>query len=325
MKDIVVSNLTKEYITYNRGSSFRDTVKSLFRREKVIIRAVDNISFTIRRGEIVGILGRNGAGKSTTIKMLTGVLTPTSGSIDAFGYNPGKQRTKYVAHIGAVFGQKSQLVWDIPPMDSFHMNKAIYGVDSAAFKETLDRLTALLEAEKIIRRPTRSLSLGERMKCEFIMAMLHNPDVVFLDEPTIGLDMIAKDNIRSFIRELNKSGTTFILTTHDLTDIEQLAHRVIIIDEGKKVFEDSLYALKKHLGEKKTVSLTVDTPTPPNTFQRPGVQVSGTDMNPVLTVDSGILPMNEFISWLGTHCSLKDLSIEEMPIEDIVRTIYCEL
>ena len=322
MNQIVVEHLTKEYVTHRRGSSLREAVKSLFHREKVIVQAVNDVSFTIDEGEIVGILGRNGAGKSTTIKMLTGVLTPTSGSIQAFGYDPIRQRTKYVAHIGAVFGQKSQLIWDIPPLDSFQMNKAIYDIPDREFQATLDQLVSLLEAGEIISRPTRSLSLGQRMKCEFIMAMLHRPEVVFLDEPTIGLDMIAKDNIRHFIRELNRAGTTFILTTHDLVDIERLAHRVIIIDEGKKVFEDTLERLRHHLGNQKTVRLTAAAPLSPDHLACPGVAVQQEPNGMILTVDCDIMPMNDFIPWLGSRCNVKDLSIEEMPIEAIVRSIY---
>ena len=322
MNQILVKNLIKEYITHKRGSSFGEAVKSLFHRQKVIVRAVDNISFTINKGEIVGILGRNGAGKSTTIKMLTGVLTPTSGSINAFGYTPDRQRTQYVQHIGAVFGQKSQLIWDIPPMDSFQMNKAIYDIPKETFHQTLHRLVELLEAGDIINRPTRSLSLGERMKCEFIMAMLHSPSVVFLDEPTIGLDIIAKDNIRRFVRELNKSGTTFILTTHDLVDVEQLAHRVIIIDEGKKVFEDSLENLKHHLGNRKMVRLKSDPPARPEELTHEGVTAAQGEDGLELTVDCDQMPMKEFVSWLGTRCQVKDLAIEEIPMEAVVRSIY---
>ena len=180
------------------------------------MQALKGISFSIKKGELLGLLGPNGAGKSTTIKILTGILFPTSGKVESFGYVPWKARKKYVAHIGAVFGQKSQLVWDIPPIDSFYMNKAIYDIKTEDYKKRLNKMVAMLEAKELIKKPTRQLSLGERMRCEFIIAMLHNPEIVFLDEPTIGLDVIAKEQIRVFIKEMNNRGVTFILTTHDM-------------------------------------------------------------------------------------------------------------
>lgn len=196
MGDIItVDKLTKRYSTYKRDSGFKESLKALFVREKVPVIAVNDVSFNVKEGDIVGILGPNGAGKSTTIKMLTGTLYPTSGSIEVMGYNPTKNRKTYIHQIGAVFGQKSQLIWDIPPVDSFRMNKAIYGISDKDFDERLQLMSKIFMVEDFITRPTRVLSLGERMKCEFIMAMLHHPKVVFLDEPTIGLDVIAKHDI----------------------------------------------------------------------------------------------------------------------------------
>ena len=233
---INVENLCKTYTTYRRGSSLRETVKSFFKREKAVIKAVDNVSFNVEKGSVCGILGPNGAGKSTTIKMLCGALYPEAGEIKALGFRPYEDRKKYVREIGAVFGQRSQLVWDIPPVDSFNMNRAIYGISKQDYKSRLDELSSLFEIEDVMHKPVRVLSLGERMKCEFIMAMLHKPKIVFLDEPTIGLDVIAKGKIRDFIQKLNKGGTTFILTTHDLEDVKQLADHVIVINNGVKVF-----------------------------------------------------------------------------------------
>lgn len=267
MKIIKVQNLSKTYTTYQRGSSMSETMKSFFKREKVIVKAVDNVSFEIEEGSITGLLGPNGAGKSTTIKMLCGALYPTSGEIEVFtarshaegrtSYHPYADRKKYVKEIGAVFGQRSQLVWDIPPVDSFNMNRAIYGISKADYKERLDELAALFEIEEIMHKPTRVLSLGERMKCEFIMAMLHRPKIVFLDEPTIGLDIIAKASVREFIRKVNNNGTTFILTTHDLEDVKQLAEHVIIINHGVKVFDDTLQNLQQITGDQKVVETVV--------------------------------------------------------------------
>src|SRR5215471_3770751 len=260
MQIIKVKDLCKTYTTYKRGSGFRETVQSFFKREKVIVKAVDNVSFNVEEGAVCGILGPNGAGKSTTIKMLCGALYPTSGEIKALNFSPCADRKKYVREIGAVFGQRSQLVWDIPPIDSFNMNRAIYGIPLAEYKTRLDELAQMFEIEEVMHKPTRVLSLGERMKCEFIMAMLHNPKIVFLDEPTIGLDVIAKAKIREFILNINKKGTTFILTTHDLEDVKQLADHVIIINHGAKVFDDTLANLQINLGEKKIVELTLNKP-----------------------------------------------------------------
>jgi ABC-2 type transport system ATP-binding protein len=247
---IQIKHLQKHYTTYQRGHTFKDIVMSLFKRETVDVHAVKDVSFDVEEGELLGYLGPNGAGKSTTLKILTGVLFPTSGDINVMGYSPWKQRKRYVANIGAVFGQKSQLIWDIPPIDAFYMNKAIYSIPTGEFQQRLTDMVEMLGAGDVIQKPTRQLSLGQRMKCEFIMAMLHTPKIVFLDEPTIGLDVIAKDNIREFIVEQNKRGITFILTTHDLDDVEHLAKRVIVINHGELAFDGNMQKLKRHLGQK---------------------------------------------------------------------------
>ncbi len=284
--------------------------------------AVNDVSFTVKEGDIVGILGPNGAGKSTTIKMLTGTLYPTSGNIEVFGYNPVKNRKTYVRQIGAVFGQKSQLIWDIPPADSFRMNKAIYGIPDKEYEERLKMMTELFMVKDFITRPTRVLSLGERMKCEFIMAMLHQPKVVFLDEPTIGLDVISKHNIREFIREMNKKGTTFILTTHDLEDVERLAKNVIIINKGVKVFDGSIENLRKVLGAKKIVQLTLQNEV--NALDIPGTSIleKESSMKLTLSVDLNQISINDFMAELSRRCAFTDISIKEMPMETIITHIY---
>ncbi len=319
---ITVENLTKRYETYKRGSGFKESIKTLFHREKVPVIAVNQVSFTVESGDIIGILGPNGAGKSTTIKMLTGTLYPTEGRIDVMGYNPTKNRKSYVHQIGAVFGQKSQLIWDIPPIDSFRMNKAIYGVSDKDYNERLDQMSRLFGVEDYITRPTRVLSLGERMKCEFIMAMLHHPKVVFLDEPTIGLDVIAKQKIREFIREMNKQGTTFILTTHDLEDVEQLARNVVIINHGEKVFDDSIQNLRKVLGAKKIVQLTLQSPVENLDIVGANIEERESDQSITVSVDLEVICINDFISALSGKCSFTDISIKEMPMETIITHIY---
>lgn len=323
MEEIIkVRNLTKTYTTYKRGSGFAETVKSFFHREKITVEAVKDVSFEIGEGQIAGILGPNGAGKSTTIKMLTGTLFPTSGDMDVMGYIPYKQRGTYVTHIGAVFGQKSQLVWDIPPLDSFNMNKAIYSLTEAEFKKVLDEFIELFDLKDIIQKPTRVLSLGERMKCEFVMAMLHQPKIVFLDEPTIGLDVIAKQRIRAFIREMNRKGTTFILTTHDLEDVEQLAQKVIIINHGQKVFDDTLMKLRLNLGAKKIIHLQLTRPV--QSFDLEGVKVDEkhSDLEYTLEVNLEKNSISTIIRKLSEMCEFSDISIKELPMEKIITSIY---
>lgn len=319
---IQVKNLRKNYVTYERGASFRETVASVFRRKTMTVEAVKGLSFQIKKGEIVGFLGPNGAGKSTTLKMLTGVLHPTSGDVDILGYTPWKQRKKYVRSIGAVFGQKSQLLWDIPPIDAFYMNKAIYGLDDRPFRETLDELVELLGVGELIRKPTRQLSLGERMKCEFIMAMLHRPDVVFLDEPTIGLDVIAKEKIRSFIQEMNRKGVTFVLTTHDLEDVEQLARRVIVVNHGEIAFDDSISALRGLLGAKKTVRITTESHADWNGIDGVNVLKNEFGTEAELELDTDRLPLKEFIGLVNDRHTILDMAIDALPIEAVIKELY---
>jgi len=329
MENIIeVNHLTKKYVTYKRGSDFKSSIKSFFKRTKVDVTAVDDVSFTIKKGDIVGVLGPNGAGKSTTIKMLAGTLFPSAGDIKVMEYDPNKDRVKYVKRMGAVFGQKSQLIFDIPPVDSFRLNKAIYDISEKDYNERLNYLTELLELGDKINRPTRVLSLGERMKCEFIMAMLHQPEIVFLDEPTIGLDVISKRNIRKFIREMNKKGTTFILTTHDLEDVEELVNNVIIINNGKKVFDDSIDNLRKNLGNKKIVEISLKDKknNEIDSLNMPGVKVldNSDETSLKIEVDIDVTPIANFISALSDKQPFTDISIKSLPMEKIIRHIYTE-
>ncbi|MBD2869337.1 ABC transporter ATP-binding protein [Paenibacillus arenilitoris] len=319
---IEVRNLTKTYRTHERGHTLREVAQNLIRRPMKEVRAVNELSFAVEQGEMVAFLGPNGAGKSTTLKMLTGVLHPTSGEVRALGLVPWKQRRQYVGRIGAVFGQKSQLLWDIPPADAFYMNKAIYGVPDRAYKATLDELVGLLEVGDVMRKPTRQLSLGERMKCEFIMAMLHRPELVFLDEPTIGLDMIAKENIRGFIRSMNRQGVTFILTTHDLGDVEMLAERVVVINHGEIVVDDSLSGLRGRLGDKKSVRITTEAAVPD--IGQEGLQILER-IGPhelELGIDTSSLPLKRFIREFNEAYGIIDMAIESLPIEAVMKQLY---
>ena len=321
---IEVRHLQKSYVTYERGHTLIDSVKSLFHRKPIRIDAVKDVSFSVKQGELIGFLGPNGAGKSTTLKILTGVLHPTTGEVSVLGYVPWKHRKRYVAKIGAVFGQKSQLLWDIPPLDAFHMNKAIYGLAESAFRTTLNDLVELLDVGGIMRKPTRQLSLGERMKCEFIMAMLHRPEIVFLDEPTIGLDVIAKEKIREFVLEMNRQGVTFVLTTHDLDDVELLARRVIVINNGEIMFNDGLTALKRVLGDKKIILLVTKSQQPDWTDQ--GIvqveRLSATEVK--LEIDTSVKPLNDFINECSQRTEIADMSIEDIPIDRTIKALYAQ-
>ena len=322
MSIIKVDKLTKTYTTYERGGTFREALKSLIIRKMKRVEALKAVSFEVGEGELIGFLGPNGAGKSTTLKILTGILFPTSGSVEIMGYVPWKDRRKYVANIGAVFGQKSQLLFDIPPLDSFLLNQSIYNIPEQPFRKTMNEMVEMLDLEKIVRKPTRQLSLGERMKCEFIMAMLHKPKIVFLDEPTIGLDVIAKGKIREFILDQNKKGTTFILTTHDLEDVEHLAKRVIVVNHGEIVFDNTMDKLRTHLGNKKAVHVTTHNPLP--SLNQPGILIRNqhSDRDAEFELDLSRLKLNEFIKRLNEESVISDMSIENLEIETIIKDLY---
>jgi ABC-2 type transport system ATP-binding protein len=319
---ITVENLSKVFKSYERGNSFGEAFKSLFIRKPIYVHALKEISFSIQSGELVAFLGPNGAGKSTTLKILTGILYPSSGNVDIMGFTPWKHRKKYVAKIGAVFGQKSQLLWDIPPLDAFYLNKAIYSIPEQEFKKTMNYMVELLNVADLIRKPTRLLSLGERMKCEFIMAMLHKPEIVFLDEPTIGLDVIAKDKIREFILEMNREGVTFILTTHDLGDVEHLARRVIVVNHGEIVFDNTIATLRSSLGVKKIIALSTIRPLPELTL--PGISITNliSDYKAELELDLSVYELNKFIAMINKTSIISDLSIQEPRIENVIKELY---
>lgn len=235
---IQVEHLTKTYRVSRRDGGLRQAMKAFVKRDTEEIRALDDISFTISDGEIVGYIGPNGAGKSTTIKILSGILNPDSGTCTVNGRIPWKQRRQHVADIGVVFGQRSQLWWDVPVLDSFDLLKDIYRIDPVRFRKNVDELTQLLDLSEILRTPARQLSLGQRMRCEVAASLLHDPKVLFLDEPTIGLDAVSKLTLRSFIQErCREHGTTVLLTTHDMQDIEALAGRILLIGKGRLLMD----------------------------------------------------------------------------------------
>lgn len=249
-KIISVEHIVKDFVIYEHKQGIKNSFKELISRDKKIVRAVDDISFEVNRGDIVGYLGTNGAGKSTTIKMMTGILKPTSGNIKVNGLSPNKDRVNLAKNIGVVFGQKCQLWWDIPLIESLNLTKYMYNISTDEYKKNLDKFIELLDMKDFINVPVRQLSLGQRIRGEICCALIHNPQILFLDEPTIGLDVVVKKNIRDFIHEINKEkDITVILTTHDMDDVEKLCNNIIIIDEGKKIFDNSIDVLKKEYAD----------------------------------------------------------------------------
>lgn len=325
---ITVKNLKRTFVSYKREEGIGAAIKSLFKRDKVIKEAVKGVSFTINRGELVGFVGQNGAGKSTTIKMLTGVLHPSSGDIDVIGYTPWKERRAYVQHIGVVFGQKSQLWIDLPPQDAYALAKGIYKIPDKEYQERLAEMVKLLDIEEVIKRPVRKLSLGERMKCEFVMALLHNPKVLFLDEPTIGVDALAKEDIRTFLAKINKQyGTTIILTTHDMDDIEELCERIVIIDEGKLLYDGDLRKVKNQYVKWTTVDFEFKNIIKRSDFDKvlaEGVVQSNKGKYRSIRFDRKKHNVPQIINKLMKSCEIIDLAVHEPRLEHVIKEIYAE-
>lgn len=329
MNAIEVEQLRKEFKVHKSRSGLVGAFRDLWTRRYATIRAVDGISFAVRQGEIVGYIGENGAGKSTTIKMLTGILTPTSGRIVVNGMNPHKEREKFVRTIGVVFGQRSQLWWDIAVQESFRLLKKVYRVPDEQYRRHMGEVIEMLDIGPLLDKPVRKLSLGQRMRCELAAALIHNPPLLFLDEPTIGLDVLVKLNIRQFLKQLNERyGTTILLTTHDMSDIEALCERVIMLDEGKIIYDGSLGQLKEKWGQGKRISFTFVEEAPLVALQE---LTTGLDVNwkqgerPnvwVAHVPSGGVP--EVVSRVAARYPLQDIHIHEVPTEEIIRNIYQE-
>jgi ABC-2 type transport system ATP-binding protein len=316
--------LRKTFRSVRRGKGLGGALGALFSRTYVEKIAVENINITIQEGEVVGYIGPNGAGKSTTIKMLTGILVPTSGSIEVAGITPHEKRRQNARNIGVVFGQRSQLYWDLPLRESFELLRAIYKVPRARFKENLDHFVEILNLEPFLATPVRQLSLGERMRGDFAAALLHDPRIVYLDEPTIGLDVVAKEAIRAFIDDINKRlGTTVILTTHDLADVERLCRRLILIDHGMVIYDGSVEGLRDEYGTHRTLVVTLNEPQPE--FAIPGVEVEMTDaLTARLRFDRRTLTAEALIRRVTERYPIRDVAIEEPAIDDIVRRIYLE-
>ena len=322
MPIITVEHLSKNFKVYKRRTGFWGSLSNTVSRKHDIIKAVDNVNFTLERGELVGYIGANGAGKSTTIKMLTGILVPTSGHIDVMGLTPYHRRKENARRIGVVFGQRTQLWWDLPVIDSFELLKHIYEIPENLYKQNLEFFSELLQLQSFLSTPVRKLSLGQRMRCDLTAALLHNPEILYLDEPTIGLDVVAKEQVRRFLRQVNaERQVTVILTTHDLNDVEKVCQRLIIIDSGKIIYDGGIDALKKRYG--KTRMLIVDLAQTYPDIQLEGVALTRRDGNRIwLAFDRDTVSASEVITQLAAHYEIQDLTISEPEIEEIVRRIY---
>ena len=316
---IVVENLSKVFSLARRRQGGR---LAALRRETVRVSAVDGVSFRVRRGEMVGYIGPNGAGKSTTIKMLTGILLPSGGSVRVAGLEPQRSRAALTRRIGIVFGQRTQLWWDLPLRDSFALLRLIYRVPEERFRVNLNRFTDLLELEPLLDVPVRQLSLGQRMRGDLAAALLHDPEILYLDEPTIGLDVVMKERIRAFLKAVNQErGVTMLLTTHDMDDIEQLCPRTIVIDHGRAIYDGALEQLKERYGAERRVVVDLEDAAPPLVV--PGARVERVEgPRQWLAFRRDATTAAAVIAAVAAQVRLRDLTVEEPAIDDVVRRIY---
>ncbi len=322
MSTIEASNLTKVYRTYRKESGLWGSVKGLVKRRHDETRAADNISFEIEEGELVGFLGPNGAGKTTVLKMLSGLLNPTSGQARVLGFVPWERRDEMKRQFSLLMGQKNALWWDLPAQESLELNRAIYGIDRARFKKVVGGLSELLEVQDKMNVMVRELSLGERMKMELISALIHEPRVLFLDEPTIGLDVVSQKRVREFLRLYNQEHRIVtMLTSHYMQDIEALCHRVIIIDHGKIFFDGALSSIIDRFSGHKIISLTFEDKQERN-FSELGEVVEQTPMSVQLKVPRA--NVTEVCRQLLRACSVSDINVQELPVEDVIRQLFGE-
>ena len=320
---IELNHISKTFRIAKRNAGMKEAVKALFRKEYTEIKALKDITFSVGDGEMVGYIGPNGAGKSSTIKVMSGILTPDSGSCMIDGLVPWKSRKEHARNIGVVFGQRSQLWWDVPVIDSFELLRDIYKVDETVYRRNLNQLTQMLDLQEILRTPARQLSLGQRMRCEIAASLLHDPKILFLDEPTIGLDAVSKISVRDFIKQINREkGTTIILTTHDMQDIEALTQRILLIGKGQILLDGSLEELKSRNSKIRTMTVAYSN----GTFsQREGIHlVKDSGGHAEFQVDTNVLPVSKAIEYLSAGADIKDLSVAGTTAEELVISLYEE-
>ena len=328
MPIIDVESVTKEFRTPNRQTGFLGGLRTIFTRDYTVKHAVADISFTVEEGELLGYLGPNGAGKSTTIKLLTGILVTTSGQVKVAGLVPWRQREQNALNIGVVFGQRSQLWWDLPLIESFKLIARMYRVDRTTYQRNLERFTALLGLDAFIDTPVRQLSLGQRMRGDLTAAMLYEPRILYLDEPTIGLDVLAQERIRLFIEEINRERrTTILLTTHDLSDVERLCRRILLIDHGKVLYDGSVEMLKRRYAPYRVLVVHLAPDEPALVNERP-VTAGGAefirreDAKVWLQFDPAHVALPALIAEITARYAVTDLSIVEPDLEQVIRQMY---
>lgn len=331
IKVIEVKNVKKEFKKTVKDPGLKGSVKSLFHKKTEVVKAVDGLTFNVDKGEMLGFIGPNGAGKSTAIKMLTGILTPTSGTINIDGQVPYENRRHYVKDIGVVFGQRTQLWWDLPLTETYSVLKEIYMIEENKFKDRMEFLNEVLDLQDFIKSPVRTLSLGQRMRADIAASMLHSPKVLFLDEPTIGLDVVVKDNIRKAIMQINKEDkTTIILTTHDLSDIETLCKRIVMIDKGKMVYDGSVHNMKNTYGKMREADLSLFNPEDIKklnfqktfNFTDDDYEITNQANETVLKFNSAKAGVAEVLNYILNSVEVKDISVKDTDIEEIIRRIY---
>ncbi len=328
---IRVENLVKEFRRPRKQEGRFGALRTLFTRQYDTVRAVDQVNFAIEPGELVGYIGPNGAGKSTTIKMMTGILVPTSGTVEVGGLVPWRERERNAMQIGVVFGQRSQLWWDLPLIESFNLIAKLYRVPDAKYRRNLERFIALLDMKEFLERPVRQLSLGQRMRGDLAASMLYEPQILYLDEPTIGLDIVAKENMRIFIEEMNRdSGTTIVLTTHDLADVERLCRRLILIDHGHVLYDGGVEQLKTKYAPYRILVVELEADAVSSGRRIDAADVPGAEIveqaNGVARIQfvSARTPVQDLIAALNARYPIADLSIVEPDLEGVVRQIYDE-
>ncbi len=318
---IEVRGLTKHYRVHRREAGLSATVRSLFRRRYEAVKAVDGIDFAVAPGERVGFLGPNGAGKTTTLKVLSGLLHPTAGEVRVAGHVPRRREPAFLRKITLVMGQKQQLIWDLPPAETFALNRAIYDIPRAEFEETVRELTRLLELEDLLGKPARQLSLGERMKCELAAALLHRPRVLVLDEPTIGLDVTMQATVRDFIKAYNdRFGASVLLTSHDMDDVLALCPRVIVIDRGRLIHDGDLRALSREVRPDKRVVMHLERPVPAAERARFGELVSASEVQAVVKVAAR--DVSAAVSRMLSALPVADLTVEDPPLEEVMSDLF---
>lgn len=328
---ISVNNLRKEFKKTIKEPGLRGSIKSLFKPKTEKIVAVNDISFEVPEGEILGFIGPNGAGKSTVIKMLTGILTPTSGNCTINGRNPRENRKNYVKEIGVVFGQRTQLWWDLPLLETYGVLKEIYEVPDSKYHKQMAFLNEVLDLESFITSPVRTLSLGQRMRADIAASLLHSPKVLFLDEPTIGLDVVVKDNIRNAIEYINKEEkTTVILTTHDLADIEMLSKRIVMIDKGTNVFDGTISELKSRYGQIRELHFDTDNINVEKVlgykeqfdFNADDITVEQDGGQVKVRFNNSVVPVSDMLSYTLGKIRVNDISVKDADVEEIIRRLY---